>query len=89
MKELKDSHLSISRAMSPYATLLTPAQPYPSIVGPRRPSFPISGRISWSNSFEVILVSEKQRESDTCGCGTFGSPSMQDSRHEILLSGTY
>jgi hypothetical protein len=28
-------------------------------VGPRRPSLPISGRISWSNSFETNIDEEK------------------------------
>lgn len=55
---LAATYLSISLAISPYATLLTPAQPYPLIVGPSRPTEPISGMTlgSYSAWYEEIYI---------------------------------
>lgn len=56
LKLLRIAYRSISRMIRPYATLLTPAQPYPLIVGPSRPSLPISGRMSWLNSVFIVVA---------------------------------
>ena len=50
MKKTRSTHLSTSRAIRPYDTLLTPAHPYPLIVAPKRPSSPISLRMVLSKS---------------------------------------
>jgi len=80
---LRKAYRSISRMIRPYATLLTPAQPYPLIVGPSRPSFPISGRMSGLKSVFIaaahLWIVKGQRR-------TLCPPLVEHSRHQVLLS---
>jgi len=51
-----ESTRSTSLAIKPYETEDTPGQPYPSIVGPSRPSSPISLMIFRSNVSSRLAI---------------------------------
>ncbi len=66
--------------MRPYATLLTPAHPYPLMVAPSRPRLPISLSILPSKAVKHQHDSRSQNER------TFGSVRVQYSWKQLLLT---